>query len=115
MLLFYHQTGRVHKLHDASTNILRQEGGGINEYHSITNGAPTIEPALCPGDTAEAVEMSEYASMNRRAQGLVDSQDILLAVAWVLPAEKHLFHLFPYVVHIDGVEESYCCILETIH
>jgi hypothetical protein len=99
----YHQTG-VNKLHTASTNILHQEGG-INEYHNITNGAPSIKPALCP-DTAEAVEMSEYAPMNQRAQGLVDSQDILLAVAWVLPAEKHLFHLFPYVVHIDGIEDT---------
>jgi hypothetical protein len=44
--------------------------------------------------------------MNRRAQGIDDTQDVFLAVAWVLPAEKRLFQLFPFVLHLDSVEDT---------
>jgi hypothetical protein len=54
-------------------------------------------------NTDKAEEMAHFATMNHRAQGLSDSQDVFLGVAWVLPAEKRLFQLFPIVVHMDCV------------
>jgi hypothetical protein len=59
-----------------------------------------------PGSTTEAEAMHQYAHMNRLAQGIRDTQDVFLGVAWVLPAEKRLFNLFPYVIHMDGVEDT---------
>jgi hypothetical protein len=44
--------------------------------------------------------------MNQRVQSINDAQDVFLGVAWVLPAEKRLFQLFPYIVHMDGVEDT---------
>jgi hypothetical protein len=81
------------------------ENEGLNEFHSLGIAQPVIEPAL-PRNTTEAEAMQQYANMNRRAQGIHDTQDVFLGVAWVLPAEKRLFHLFPYVVHMDGVEDT---------
>jgi hypothetical protein len=79
--------------------------GGLNEFHSLGIPQPLIEPAL-PHDTTEAQAMHQYTNMNRCAQGINDAQDVFLGVAWVLPAEKRLFQLFPYIVHMDGVEDT---------
>ena len=35
-----------------------------------------------------------------------DSQDLLLAFAWVLPEEHRQFSLYPFVVHIDGTNST---------
>jgi hypothetical protein len=48
--------------------------------------------------------MHQY--INQHAQGIQDTQDVFLGVALVLLAEKCLFNLFPYVVHMDGVVED---------
>jgi hypothetical protein len=79
---------------------------GLNEFHSLgTIPQPIIELAL-PTNTSEAEAMHQYANMNRLAQGIHDTQDVFLGMAWVLPTEKCLFNLFPYVVHMDGVEDT---------
>jgi hypothetical protein len=83
----------------------QDECSGITEYHSTDSLEPIIEPAI-PSNTDEAEEMAQFASMNHHAQGLQDSQDVFLGVAWVLPGEKHLLQLFPYVIHIDCVEDT---------
>jgi hypothetical protein len=66
------------------------EASGLNEYHSASSNEPVLEPAIAP-DSNDAEEMCKYATMNRCAQGIDDTQDVLLAVAWVLPVEKRLF------------------------
>jgi hypothetical protein len=77
----------------------------LNEFHHLDIPQPLIEPAL-PSNTTEAEAMHQYANINQHAQGIQDTQDVFLGVAWVLPAEKHLFNLFPCIVHMDGVEDT---------
>jgi hypothetical protein len=91
--------------HQKSAAAMQEVTSGLNEFHSLVIANPLIEPAL-PSDTAEAESMHQYADMNRRAQGIYDTQDVFLGVAWVLPVEKCRFQLFPYVVHMDGVEDT---------
>jgi hypothetical protein len=78
---------------------------GFTEYHSSNVHEPIIEPAL-PSNSDEAEEMTQFASTNHRAQGLGDSQDVFLGVAWVLPGEKRLLQLFPFAIHMDCVEDT---------
>jgi len=50
----------------------------------------------------EKTDLEMYAAQHRGALLLNDDQEVLLAVAWVLPIERHQFHLFPCIVHIDS-------------
>jgi hypothetical protein len=54
----------------------------------------------------EGMEMEEYAATHRGALGLHDNQELLLAVAWVLPAERRQFQCFPNVIHIDTTSDT---------
>jgi MULE transposase domain len=47
-----------------------------------------------------------YALSCRSGQGLLPSQDIMLALAWVLPFDKKLFNLFPFVIHLDSTNAT---------
>jgi hypothetical protein len=91
--------------HRKASNFPIEAASGLNEYHSASSNEPVLEPAIAP-DSNDAEEMCKYATMNRRAQGIDDTQDVFLAVAWVLPAEKRLFQLFPFVLHLDSVEDT---------
>jgi hypothetical protein len=91
--------------HRKASNLPVETASGLNEYHSASSNEPVLEPAIAP-DSNDAEEMCKYATMNRRAQGIDDAQDVFLAVAWVLPAEKRLFQLFPFVLHLDSVEDT---------
>jgi hypothetical protein len=95
-------TGGLSSSGDTNSDTLNQ---GLNEFHSLGIPQPIIELALLM-NTSEAEAMHQYANMNRLAQGIHDTQDVFLGVAWVLPTEKCLFNLFPYVVHMDGVVED---------
>jgi hypothetical protein len=54
----------------------------------------------------EANDMAEYAKGIRSARRVDDSQDLLLAFAWVLPEEHRQFSLYPFVAHIDGTNST---------
>jgi hypothetical protein len=95
-------TGGLSSSGDTNSDTLNQ---GLNEFHSLGIPQPIIELALLM-NTSEAEAMHQYANMNRLAQGIHDTQDVFLGVAWVLPTEKCLFNLFPFVVHMDGVVED---------
>lgn len=100
----YHKTSAV-SVPPSDIATFSNNGSGLNEFHSVGIQQPLIEPAL-PSNTVEAEAMHQYADMNRRAHGIQDTQDVFLGVAWVLPPEKRLFQLFPFVVHMDGVEDT---------
>jgi hypothetical protein len=65
----------------------------FTKYHSSNVHEPIIEPAL-PSNSDEVEDMTQFSSTNHRAQGLGNSQDVFLGVAWVLPREKRLLQLF---------------------
>jgi hypothetical protein len=54
----------------------------------------------------EAKDMAQYAEGVRFARRVDDSQDLLLAFAWVLPEEHRQFSLYPFVAHIDGTNST---------
>jgi hypothetical protein len=102
--LYHKKTAAV--LHSSADVASVAVDGGLNEFHHLGIPLPLIEPALS-SNTTEAEAMHQYANINQHTHhGIQDTQDVFLGVAWVLPAEKHLFNLFPYVVHMDGVEDT---------
>jgi hypothetical protein len=50
--------------------------------------------------------MTEFAESHRHEYDLATDEDLFLAVAWVIPEEKRLFHLFTDVIHIDGTMKT---------
>ena len=82
--------------------------GFISEVHSHDSGKEEISKAsddmnLLEG---EAQDMAKYVEGVRRARRVDDSQDLLLAFAWVLPEEHRQFSLYPFVAHIDGTNST---------
>lgn len=80
----------------------------VNEVHDQEGGsteisATNIDLNLSEG---EAEDMAKYASGSRAARNIDESQDLLVAFAWVLPHERRQFSLYPFVVHIDGTNST---------
>ena len=58
---------------------------------------------LPPNELADA---SKFSNEHRKKMNLTHEQNLLLAVAWVIPGEKDYFFLFPEVLFIDIVEKT---------
>ena len=82
--------------------------GFISEVHSHDGDKEEISRAsddmnLLEGETQD---MAKYVEGVRRSRRVDDSQDLLLAFAWVLPEERQQFSLYPFVAHIDGTNST---------
>lgn len=51
-------------------------------------------------------DMIGYARNSRQAIGATDNQDVLLALAWMLPSGKRLLQAFPETLFIDGTHKT---------
>ena len=51
-------------------------------------------------------DMMKYAPESRVSVNADNSQDVLLAIVWVLPHGKHLFRAYPEVMFIDGTHKT---------
>ena len=54
----------------------------------------------------EQEDASKYASDNRSNRNLTNEQNLLVALAWVVPSERRLFQLFPETLFVDSVEDT---------
>ena len=92
----------------ANTQDKMSGSGFISEIHDHDGGKQDISEASTNMDLLEqeAEDMAKYAEGVRCARRVDDSQDLLLAFAWVLPEEHRQFSLYPFVAHIDGTNST---------
>ena len=54
----------------------------------------------------EQEDATKYASDSRVNRNLRNDQNLLVALAWVVPSERRLFRLFPETLFVDSVEDT---------
>ncbi len=73
-------------------------------------GGPVVEVPLPVVETELTIPGEDFiwqdAAKAREAMKLADSEQVLLAVAWVSDAERHLFQLFPEVTFWDTAQKT---------
>ena len=75
----------------------------VNEVHATSGSLATADVEL---DGEEFKQMAEFSTSHRDEYGIGNEDDLFLAVAWVIPEEKRLFHQFTDVIHIDGTMKT---------
>jgi hypothetical protein len=95
----------------AETNV--QQGitpssfGVMNDVHLCQSGeAGTHVSAPEESDLKYLEAIDKYAKENRAQLRVADSNDLMIACAWVLPQERRQFMLFPFVLHVDTTADS---------
>jgi MULE transposase domain/SWIM zinc finger len=87
--LYHRQAGLLSELHDGSAETVT----GVS-----------FDPCNFSDDDVRRTEL--YATKSRCGLGLQSTQDLMLALAWVLPFEKRQFSLFPFVIHLDSTNAT---------
>jgi hypothetical protein len=64
------------------------------------------EEILVPDDDPFGACIMGYARSSREAMNAADDQDVLLALAWMIPSSKRLFQAFPETLFIDGTHKT---------
>ena len=54
----------------------------------------------------EQEDANQYAIDSRTTRNLSKDQNLLVAIAWVIPNEGQLFHMFPETIFVDAVEDT---------
>ena len=100
----YHHTGSEELVKKAKCP---PQGQLLNEAHV---------PSLSNATTAQAVSLTSeeqgdvenFATMHRQKMFniLSHDQELMLACAWIIPEEKQMFTLYPYVLHVDVTAQT---------
>ena len=73
---------------------------------SIGNSHESSPGIVIEEDDGFGVDMMGYARSSREAINASDDQDVLIALAWMLPYGKRLFQAFPEALFIDGTHKT---------
>ena len=76
----------------------------VNDNYISSSALYTNTKFIVPPN--EQADASMYASDNRSNRNLSNEQNLLVALAWVVPSERRLFELFPETLFVDSVEDT---------
>jgi MULE transposase domain len=89
--------------------LYHKSSGLLSEQHDGTTAQVTMTELGADSFNLSRDEVKRtetYALASRCGQGLQASQDVMLALAWVLPFEKRQFSLFPFIIHLDSTNAT---------
>ena len=56
--------------------------------------------------TTDEVDISKYVHEIRTGLDVMENQDLMIGLAWVLPIKKQFFTLFPEVIYVDVIKDT---------
>jgi MULE transposase domain/SWIM zinc finger len=89
--LYHKQSGLSSELHD----------GASRQVTTIS-----LDPTSCNFSDEDMRRTQLYATKSRCGLGIQATQDLMLALAWILPWERRQFGLFPFVIHLDSTNAT---------
>ena len=76
----------------------------ISERYLSSSSSPDLLPFVLEDD--EKVDADEFTDFNRKAINCSEEQNLMIAVAWSLPEEKHNFKFCTEVIYVDCTADT---------
>ena len=75
-------------------------------HHRVTPSTNTPRNDIIEFPDSDRKDATTFAHQRRRSIGAAGNQKMMMAVAWTIPSERHLFSFFPSVIMVDTTMDT---------